>query len=129
MNQANENAQVGFSGADWQRHTSISLAFVTPPLDSLLRAVGFCAREGWNLELLDIARVEAMWEELDGSSTSHGFVLALTGGRRAYLQYVSDDDWEDVRLLPMGAERYPFPNGRGVFWTDRVGDLNSFLKG
>jgi hypothetical protein len=112
-----------------QRHSSISLAFVTPALDSFLHAVAFCAAEGWNLDLLDIERVEAMWELLDCDSTSHGFVLALTGGRRAYLQFISDNDCEDVRLLPMSDERYPSLRGGGFAWTDRVGDLNRFLKG
>jgi hypothetical protein len=56
-------------------------------------------------------------------------VLALTGGRRAYLQYISDNDWEDVQLLPMSDERYPSLRESRIAWTDRVGDLNRFLKG
>jgi len=56
------------------------------------------------------------------------FVLALTGGRRAYLQYVSDEEAEEVEILPMGVERFPVLGSGGFEWTDAVGDLNRFLK-
>jgi len=128
MSQSDDNASVAPSFAQWGRAASISLAFMTPPLDSLLHAVEFCAVEGWGLALIDIERVEAMWEMLDAYSTSHGFVLALTGGRRAYLQYVSDEEAEDVQILPMTDERYPALTGGGIKWTADVGDLNRFLK-
>jgi len=127
MSQADENG-ARWSWAEIQRHASISLAFMTPPLDSLLRAVAFCAEEGWGLALIDIVRVEAIWEMLDAYSTSHGFVLSLTGGRRAYLQYISDNEAEDVQILPMADERYPALSGGGFKWSDDVGDLNRFLK-
>jgi hypothetical protein len=129
VGQPDDHANLVSSWESGQRHSSISLAFVTPSLDSFLRAVAFCDAEGWNLDLLDIERVEAIWEVLDCDSTSHGFVLALTGGRRAYLQYISDNDWDDVQLLPMSDERYPSLGGSRIAWTDRVGDLNRFLKG
>jgi hypothetical protein len=128
MSQADDNANAAFSWAKWQRSASISLAFMTPPLRSLLRAVEFCCEEHWNLELLDIERVEARWEMIDPFSESHGFVLALTWGRRAYLQYISDDEAEDVQILPMADERYPALKGGGIKWTADVGDLNRFLK-
>src|SRR5690349_20558134 len=106
MSQADEN-DFASSVARWTRATSISLAFMTPPLQSLIRAIELAAEERWELALVDIERVEAMWEMLDAFSTAHGFVLALTGGRRAYLQYVSDEDAEEVEILPMGDERFP----------------------
>ena len=56
------------------------------------------------------------------------FVLALTGGRRAYLQYVSDEEAEEVEILPMGDERFPALGSGGFEWTDAVGDVNRFLK-
>ena len=65
---------------------------------------------------------------LDASSTSRGFVLALTGGRRAYLQYVSDQEAEEVEILPMGDERFPALESGGFEWTDHFGGLNRFLK-
>ncbi|CAN5333668.1 hypothetical protein BH10PSE6_BH10PSE6_54690 [soil metagenome] len=128
MSQPDESANVASSWAKWQRSASISLAFMTLPFDSLLRAVAFCGEEGWGLALIDIERVEAMWEMLDAFSTSHGFVLALTGRRRVYLQYISDNEAGDVQLLPMTDERYPDLQGGGIKWTDDVGDLNRFLK-
>lgn len=124
-----DHANVASSWQDGQRHSSISLVFATPPLDAFLRAVAFCGAEGWNLDLLDVEHVEAMWELLDGRSASHGFVLALTGGRRAYLQCISDNDHDDVQFMPMSDEHYPSLKGRGFAWTDRVGDLNRFLEG
>lgn len=111
-----------------RRDASIRLAFMTPALQSLVRAVELGAEERWELALMDIERVEAMWEMLDAFSTAHGFVLALTGERRAYLQYVSDDDAEEVEILPMGDERFPVLGGGGFRWTDDVSDLNCFLK-
>jgi hypothetical protein len=111
-----------------RRNTSIRLAFMTPPLQSLVRAVDLADKEGWDLALVDIVRIEARWEMVDACSTSHGFVLALTDGRRAYLQYVSDEEVEEVEILPMGDERYPLMGAGGFEWTDQVGDLNSFLK-
>jgi hypothetical protein len=114
--------------AKLRRASSISLAFITPPLRSLIRAVELGAEERWELALVDIERVEAMWEMLDARSTSHGFVLALTGGRRAYLQYISDEESEDVEIMPMGDERFPSLQGGGFEWSDDVGVLNRFLK-
>jgi hypothetical protein len=111
-----------------RRAASISLAFMTPPLQSLIRAVELGAEERWELALIDIERVEAMWQMLDVVSISHGFVLALTGGRRAYLQYVSDEEAEEVEILPMGDERFPALESGRFEWTDHVGDLNRFLK-
>lgn len=111
-----------------QRDASIKLAFMTPPLRSLVRAIELGAEERWDLTLTDVRRVEAMWEMIDAFSTSHGFVLTLTEGRRAYLQYVSDEDVEEVEILPMGNERFPFLGSGGFSWTDEVGDLNRFLE-
>lgn len=111
-----------------RRAASISLAFMTPSLQSLIRAVELGAQERWDLALIDIERVEAVWETIDAFSTSHGFVLALTGGRRAYLQYVSDEEAEEVEILPMGDERFPVLGSGGFEWTDHVGDLNRFLR-
>lgn len=111
------------------RHAaSISLGFMTPSLQSLIRAIELGAEERWELALIDIERVEAVWEMLDAFSTSHGFVLALTGSRRAYLQYVSDEEAEEVEILPMGDERFPALGSGDFEWTDHVGDLNRFLK-
>jgi len=55
-----------------RRTASISLAFMTPSLQSLIRAVELGADERWDLALIDIERVEAVWEMLDAFSTSHG---------------------------------------------------------
>jgi len=111
-----------------QRDAAIRLAFMTPPLQSLVRAVDLADKESWELSLADIVRVEALWEMLDSHSISHGFVLTLTGSRRAYLQYVSDEEAEEVEILPMGEERFPILVGSGFDWTDDVGDLNRFLN-
>jgi hypothetical protein len=111
-----------------RRAASISLAFMTPSLQSLIRAVELGAEERWELALIDIERVEAVWETIDAFSIAHGFVLALNGGRRAYLQYVSDEEAEDVEILPMGDERFPTLGSGGFKWTDAVGDMNRFLK-
>jgi hypothetical protein len=128
MNEPNDNANAASSRASVLRSSSIILAFMTPRLRSLLRAIEFCCEERWNLELLDVERVEAVWEMVDAVSISHGFVLALRDGQRAYLQYVSDDEAEDVQLLPMANERYPALRGGRFIWTDDVGDMNRFLN-
>lgn len=113
----------------FHRASSISLAFMTPALQALIRAIELGAEERWEVALVDVERVEAMWEMIDAFSASHGFVLKLTNGRRAYLQYVSDEEAEEVEILPMGDERFPFLQGGGFEWTDHVGTLNRFLKG
>ena len=128
MSQADDRQNLTPSIEKLRRDASISLAFMTPSLQSLIRAVELGADERWDLALIDIERVEAVWEMLDAFSTSHGFVLALTGGRRAYLQYVSDEEAEEVEILPMGDERFPMLGSGGFEWTDHVGDLNRFLK-
>lgn len=128
MSQPDEDREFTAPLRRFSRASSISLAFMTRPLQSLIRAIELGAEERWELALADIERVEAMWEMCDAFSTSHGFVLALTEGRRAYLQYVSDEDVEEVEILPMRGERYPFVSSGGFDWTDRVSDLNGFLK-
>ena len=63
---------------------------------------------------MDIKRVEAMWEMIDGDATSYGFVVELRDGRRAYFEYdnYSEDEFvEHVRMQPMGAERFPRLDG------------------
>lgn len=128
MNQPDDDRDTASPIAQARRTASISLAFMTPPLRSLIRAVELGAEERWELALMDIERVEAIWEMLDAYSTSHGFVLALSGGRRAYLQYVSDEEAEEVEIMPMGDERFPSLQGGGFEWSDDVGALNRFLK-
>ena len=128
MSQSDDRQNLTPSIERLRRDASISVAFMTPPLQSLIRAVELGAEERWELALIDIERVEAMWEMLDAFSTAHGFVLALNGGRRAYLQYVSDEEAEEVEILPMGDERYPVLGSGGFKWTDDVSGLNLFLK-
>jgi len=95
---------------------------------SLLRALKLASLHGWGFGAVDVARVEASWEQLDDSSTAHGFVLALRDGTRRYLQYIATYDGdggdEDVQTLPMGDERYPPIEGGSIDWNDEVGDLS-----
>jgi hypothetical protein len=128
MSKPDEDSNFAAPLAGFDRASSITLAFMTPSLQSLIRAVELGAEERWELALVDIECVEAMWEMCDAYSTSHGFVLGLTDGRRAYLQYVSDEDVEEVEILPMGDERFPVLGSSGFEWSDAVGDLNRFLR-
>ena len=102
-------------------------------MSSLMRACGIAGAERGGPAMIDIARVESVWELIDDESTAHGFVLALRDDRRVYLQYVMTFDeedglTEDVQTLPMGAERYPDLEGGGVAWDDdSASELNGLL--
>ena len=105
---------------------------VPTELAALMDAVESAGEEGSGFDLLDIERVEAFWQMLESCATAHGFVLALRGGSRVYLQLVTatDDDKpiEEIEVLPMGDERYPDLRGGDFAWIDEVGELNRFLK-
>jgi hypothetical protein len=93
---------------------------------ALLRALKL-ASDGQNDFIRDdVKRVEAMWEMGDASAQARGFVLALNGGRRVYLQYVraelEGDVQEDLQILPMAKERYPQLSGGGIIWNDQIGE-------
>ncbi len=96
----------------------------------LVLALELGAEEGWDFELADIKRVEAMWGMLDGDATSFGFVVELRDGRRVYFDYdnYSEDGFvERVTMQPMGAERYPRLDGTIPDWDDDLGELNRRL--
>lgn len=99
-------------------------------MSSLMRACGIAETERDGPAMIDIARIESVWELIDDESTAHGYVIALRGGRRLYLQYVMtfDEDGivEEVETLPMTDERYPDLEGGGIAWDD---DSASELSG
>jgi hypothetical protein len=101
-------------------------------LAALMDAVESAAEEGSGFDLIDIERVEAFWQMIESCSTAHGFVLALRGGSRVYLQLVSASDdeepIEEVEVLPMTGARYPDLKGGGIVWSDETEVLNRFLK-
>lgn len=101
---------------------------VPPEMNSLLRAFEVAKEQNWDIAITDIERIEATWAMLDCFSTSHGFVLSLVDGARAYLVYFSDNDTEEVRLDSMGTERYPPKSDTPGGWSDDVGALNALLR-
>jgi hypothetical protein len=79
----------------------------------------------------DITRVEATWEWLDADTTAHGFVFALSDGRRVYVRRVAsfpDETDDDVRVLPIEDERYPLLEGVDFSWSEDVADMNRLQK-
>ena len=101
-------------------------------LSALIDAIESAGEEGSGFDLLDIECVEAFWQMIDSFSTAHGFVLALRGGSRVYLQLITatDDEKpiEEIEVLPMADERYPDLQGGGIVWINEVEELNRFLK-
>ncbi len=113
----------------------LSVFTIVPPiLQGFLRAVELAAEDDRGFALMDVRHVEATWEIVDGDASAYGFVLALHDGhnsRRLYLQYVcvfSEDESEELEILPMQDERYPQLEGGGIIWNDEVADLNRFLR-
>ena len=111
----------------------LGIKALPPVLVSLLRALDLASDEGWGFGALDVERIEATWEMLDDSSTAHGFVLSLRGGRRVYLQYVAtyaDGEMDEKsEIIELGDKLYPFPDGEGgVAWNNDVRELNSLLR-
>lgn len=129
MGQANDNAT---PSPPMRLSTLLLLSSpLRPSLQSLLRALELAGTSDFGFDRLDVVGVESCWEMLDDDSTAHGFVLALRGGERRYLQYVAAYDGEgvdeEVETLPMANERYPSLEGGGIAWDDEVGHLNALL--
>jgi hypothetical protein len=83
--------------------------------------------EGWDFQLTDIQRVEAMWRVLDGDVTAYGFVAELREGRRVYFDYDNYDEdgiVERVTMQPMGDEPYPKLDGPIAGWEPAPAELN-----
>ena len=40
----------------------------------------------------------------------------------------SEEENEELQILPMQDERYPQLDGGGIKWSDKVADLNRFLR-
>lgn len=111
--------------AEWRRMRSLA---VPPEMSSLLRAFEVANEQQWEIAITDIERIEATWAIPDCFSTSHGFVLSLVDGTRAYLVYFSDAETERVTLDPMGDERYPPKSETPGGWSDDVAALNALLR-
>lgn len=111
--------------AKWRRIRRLS---VPPEMTSLLRAFEVAKEQKWEIAITDIERVEATWAMPDCFSTSHGFVVSLVGGERAYLSYFIDNESEEVALDRIGAERYPPNTETPGGWSDDVGALNALLR-
>jgi hypothetical protein len=109
----------------------LSVFTIVPPiLQGFLRAVELASDDDRGFALMDVHHVESSWEIVDFESSAYGFVLALHDDRRLYLQYVcvfSDDDTEELQILPMQEEHYPHLDGGSIVWNDDVADLNRFL--
>jgi hypothetical protein len=85
------------------------------------------ADKGWDFQLADIRRVEAMWRLLDGDATSYGFIVELRDGRRVYFDYDNYDQdgiVEHVTLQPMGDESYPKRDSSFPDWERASAPLN-----
>lgn len=111
--------------AEWRRIRRLA---VPPEMISLLRAFEVAREQKWDIAITDIESIEATWAMPDCFSTSHGFVLSLVGGERAYLAYFTDNETEEVTLDRMGAERYPPNSDTPGGWSDDVGALNALLR-
>jgi hypothetical protein len=80
----------------------------------LVLALELGAEEGWDFQLGDIKRVEAMWGVLDGDATSYGFVVELRDARRAYFDYdsYSEDGVVERVCSPWAPSAIPVSMGR-----------------
>jgi hypothetical protein len=130
-----QREQKSTSFTDDRNNASLSAAVRNGWMDmrfmSLSKACALGVVRGWRLPLENIRRVEALWEEIDGDSTAHGFVLELHNGSRVYVDYccchVRGDFVEHGETLPMGQERYPQFRGTVHRWSSDVEDLNKRL--
>jgi hypothetical protein len=103
-----------------------SLPFLPLDLQHFLNAVLLAAEMEGGFGLGDVARVEEAWEIADAVIVSHGYVVALAGGQRVYLEYTMDDSAgetdEEIAIepLPPGMERPDLSEGGGggggVYW-------------
>ena len=101
---------------------------------AFLQAVTLAADEPNGFTAGAVMMVEAMWSALDTEWSVFGFVVALTSGRRVYLQIIDDygdaGHIEEVLVLDMLAtDRIPSLQGLGaVNWhTDALPELNELL--
>jgi len=78
--------------------------------------------EGGYLDADDIALVESAWQIPDAVVSSYGWVLALKGDRRLYLEYTIDDTApgmpEELDLIELRPDQtYPaLKHDGGVYW-------------
>jgi len=93
---------------------------------AFLQAVTLAADEPNGFKAGAVMMVEAMWGAMDAEWSIYGFVVALTSGRRIYLQII--DDYGDV-LDMLATDRTPSLQGLGaVHWhTDALPELNDLL--
>lgn len=101
---------------------------------AFLQAVTLAADEPNGFKAAEVMMVEAMWGAMDAEWSIYGFVVALTSGRRVYLQIIDDHGdaghIEEVLVLDMLAtDRVPSLQGLGaVHWhTDALPELNELL--
>ena len=94
-----------------------------------MRALALAVTQG--LEPHDIESVEARWSVAHDDLLAAGFILALPGRKRVYLEYSRDEACEElaehVRLEPLAADTlYPRPSPHlpSPRWSTRVGHLN-----
>jgi len=100
-------------------------------LSAFLRALDLTRESEVPVDADDIAVVETAWTIPDTVVSSHGWVIALKGGRRLYLEYTLDDITsaaEELALIDLRPDQvYPtLDDDTGVFWY-RPDDLNRQL--
>ncbi|HEU5094752.1 MAG TPA: hypothetical protein VFT77_06320 [Reyranella sp.] len=94
-----------------------------------MRALALAVAQG--LTPHDIQSVEARWSVAHDGLLAAGFILAMPGRMRVYLEYSRDEARrelaEHIRLEPLPADTlYPRPSRHlpPTRWSTRVGHLN-----
>ena len=94
-----------------------------------MRALALAVAQG--LTPHDIQSVEARWSFAHDDLLAAGFILALPGRKRAYLEYSRDEARQElvehVRFEPLAADTLyprPSPSLPPACWSTRVGHLN-----
>ena len=99
---------------------------------SFLRACALAPTVDASFDPSDVTLIESAWQILDMAVSSFGWVVAMTGGRRLYLEYTLDDTKqgapEELEVIPLAAgEPYPtLEDGAGVYWY-RPDHINKHL--
>lgn len=96
---------------------------MTLDLDQFFDAADLAPSQAGGFALPEVIRVEEAWEIIDANTISHGFIVALASGRRAYFEYTVDhsagerQEKLDIQTLAGGMQRPDLgKTGQSVFW-------------
>jgi hypothetical protein len=103
---------------------------IAADLACFLRAAQLAPALEGDFALAKVSRVEAAWQVDDMDDASFGWVVALSDGRRFYLEYTMEDaeagrpEEVQVSVLPDGLTYPELDRGPGVHWytPDHIND-------